>query len=96
MFTLNNKNYLCKSPVVKESEDMSAGSLILASKVIFSEFGLPKKIMSDVGGNFISDKLKQSCKNMNMEQATSSLHHYNGQVDAFIKFIKHTIKMYQN
>ena len=38
---------------------MYADSLILACKVIFSEFGLPKKIMSDAGGNFISDKFKE-------------------------------------
>ena len=59
MFTLNNKSYLCivdyhsKFPIVKKAEDMSADSSILASKTIFSEFGLPKKIMSDMGDNFI-------------------------------------------
>ena len=42
------------------------------AKAVFSEYGLPKKIMSDVGGNFISDKFKQFCKTMNIEQATSS------------------------
>ena len=34
---------------------MSADSLILACKVIFSEFDLPKELMSDMSGNFISD-----------------------------------------
>ena len=49
MFTLNNNNYLCivdycsKFPIVKRAEDMSAESLIIACKVIFSEYGLPKK-----------------------------------------------------
>ena len=42
---------------------MSAESLVIASKVIFSEYGLPKKIMSAAGGNFISDKFRQFCKN---------------------------------
>ena len=32
---------------------MSAESLIIACKAIFPEYGLPKKIMSDAGGNFI-------------------------------------------
>ena len=60
----------------------------------FSEYGLLKKIMSDEDGNFISDKFKQFCKNMNMEQATSSsyYHQSNRQVEAYIKFIKHTMK----
>ena len=59
MFTFDNKNYLCivdyhtKFLIVKKAEDMSPDSLILACKVIFSEFGLPKKIMLDMGGNFI-------------------------------------------
>ena len=64
-----NRNYLCiagyywKFPIMKKVEDMSADSLILACKVNFSEHGLTKKIMSDVAGNFISDKFKQFCKN---------------------------------
>ena len=76
MFILNNKNYLCivdyhsKFPIVKREEDMSAESLILACKVIFSEYRLPKK-MSDACGNFISDKFRQLCKCINIEQVTS-------------------------
>ena len=72
------KNYLCildyhsKFPIVKRAEDKSAESLTIACKVFFLEFGLLKQITSDVGGNFISDKFKQFCKNMNIEQATSS------------------------
>ena len=55
MFTLINKHYLCivdyhsKFPVVKMTEDLSADSLILTSKIISSENGLPNKIMSDSG-----------------------------------------------
>ena len=99
MFTLNIKNYPCivdyhsKFLFVKNAEDMSVDSLILACKVIFSEFGLPKKLMLDMGGNFISDKFKWFCKNSNIEQATSSSCHHqgNGKVEACIKFIKHTM-----
>ena len=82
MFTLNNKNYLCivdnhsKFSVVKKREDPSADSLIITCTIIFSEYGLPKKIMSDIGGNFVSDKFKQFCKNLNIDQATSSLYHH--------------------
>ena len=46
---------------------MSAESLILACKVILSEYGLPKQIVSYAGGNFISDKFRQFCKCMNIE-----------------------------
>ena len=51
--------------------------------------------MSDTGGNFVLDKCKQFCKNLNIEQATSSSNHHQsiGQIEACIKFIKFTIKM---
>ena len=68
MFTLNNKHYLCmvdyhsKFPIIKKTEDLSADSLILMCKVIFAEHGLPRKIMSNLGSNFISDKFKTSGK----------------------------------
>ena len=55
----NNKTSFCivdshsKFPIEKRAEDMSAESLIIICKVMFSEYGLPKKIMYDAGGNFI-------------------------------------------
>ena len=57
MFTLHNKNmfafYIIRESLLlsKKMADLSADSLILAFKIIFSEYGLPKKIMSDVVGN---------------------------------------------
>ena len=62
VFYFNNKNYLCivdyhnKFPVVKRLEGLSAENLITAIKVIFAEYGIPHKIMSDAGTNFVSDK----------------------------------------
>ena len=54
---------------------------------------MPKKIMSDSGDNFISDKFKTFCKSLNIEQAFSSYHHQsNGQVEVCIKFVKSTLK----
>ena len=38
----------------KKTESHSTDSLILTCKSIFSEYGLPKKIMSDAAGNFVS------------------------------------------
>ena len=100
MFTLNNKHYLCiidyhsKLPVIKKTEDLSVYSLILTCKIIFAELGLPKKIVSDSGGNFVSDKFRTFCKSLNLQQAFSSSYHHqsNGQVKACIKFVKHTLK----
>ena len=100
MFTLSNKYYLCivdyhsKFPI--KTEDLSPDSLILTSKVIFAEYWLPKKIMSDMGSNFISDKFKTFCKSLNIEQAfLSSYHHQsNGQVEACMQLVNHTLKKY--
>ena len=50
IFTLRKK-YLCivdydsKFPFIKKTEDLSTKSLILVCKIIFSEYGLPKKIL---------------------------------------------------
>ena len=100
MFTLNNKHYLCivdyhsKFPIIKKAEDLSADSLILTCKVIFSEYGIPKKLISDSVGNFVSDKFKTFSKSLNIEQAFLLTYHHqsNGQVEACIKFIKCTLK----
>ena len=100
MFTLHNKNYLCivdynsKFPIITMMEDLSTDSLILSWKIIFFRIWLMKKIMSDAGGNFISDKFKTFCKNLHIEQPVSSSHHHqsNGQVAACIIVIKWTLK----
>ena len=100
MFHINNKNYLCivdyhsKFLVVKKTKGLSADSLILAFKIVFSEYRIPKQIMSDAGGNFISEKFKNFCNILNTAEAESSTYHHqsNRQVEVCIKFIKCTVK----
>ena len=100
VFQLNNKNYLCvvdyhsNFSVIKRMEGLSAESLIATVKIIFAEYGIPHRLMLDAGSNFISEKFRSFCNSLNIEQAVSSSYHYqsNGQVEACIKFIKHTIK----
>ena len=102
IFNINNNNYFCiidyhsKFSIIKKTADLSVDSLILAGKLFFSEYRIPKRIMSDAGGTFISEKFKSFCKNLNIEQAVSSSYHHqsNGQVEACIKFIKCTLKKY--
>ena len=78
----------------KKADDLSADSLILTCKIIFSGFGLPKVIMLDTGDNFVSDKFEQISNTLNIEQGTSSSYHAqsNLQVEACIKIIKCSIK----
>ena len=100
VFHFNNKNYLCaidynsKFPIMKRLEGLSAENLINTVKIIFAKYGIPYKIMSDAGTNFVSDRFQQFCKTINVEQAVSSVYHHqsNGQVEACIKFIKCTFK----
>ena len=102
VFHFNNKNYLCiidynsKFPVIKKLEGLSAESLINTTKIIFAKYGIPPKIMSDAGTNFVSDRVQQFCKTINVERAVSSAYHHqsNSQVKACIKFIKHTFNKY--
>ena len=101
VFQLNNKNYLCvvhyhrKFPVIKRMEGLSAESLITAVKIIFAEYGILHRLMSDAGRNFISERFKSFCNSLNIEQAVSLSNHHqsNRQVETCIKFIKCTIKM---
>ena len=100
VFHFNNKNYLCivdyhsKFPIVKRLEGLLAESLITTIKVTFAEYGIPQKVMSDTGTNFVSDKFWQFCKTITVEQAVSLVYHHqsNGQVEVCIKFVKHTFK----
>ena len=104
IFHFNSKNYVCivdynnKFPVIKRLEGLSVESLINTVKIIFTEYGIPQKVMSDAGTNFISDRFQQFCATIDVEQAASLVYHHqsNGQVESCIKFIKCTFKKCAN
>ena len=81
-------------PSHKKTGSLLADSIKLACKIYFSKYRFPTKIMSDVGGNFISEKFKEFHINLNIQQAVSSSYHHknNWQLEACIKFIKQTLK----
>ena len=62
IFHFNNKNCLCvqdynsKFPVIKRLEGLSVENLINTVKIIFTKYGIPQKIMSDTGTNFVSHR----------------------------------------
>ena len=72
---------------------MLAEDLIWATKVVFTEVGLPKKLFQ-MWAPIFSEHLKKFCRQLNIYQVITSSHHHqsNGQVEACIKFMKHTIK----
>ena len=59
IFQFNSKKYLClvdyhsKFLVIKRMEGLSAESLIATVKIIFAEYGILHRLMSDAGSNFI-------------------------------------------
>ena len=77
---------------------MSTENLIATAKVIFAEYGIPCKLMSDTGTNFISDRFRKFCSSLNIEQAVLSAYHHqsNGQVKTCIKFIKCTFNKHED
>ena len=52
--------------VMKKDNNLAADDLFKAAKIIFAEFGLPTKTVSDAGMNIISDMFKQFCRQMNI------------------------------
>ena len=101
IFMINGKTHLCildyhsKFPIVKKVNSLSADDLVQKAKLIFAEYGLPKKIVSDVVINFMVETFKTFYRKKNIQQTTTlSYHHQNdGQVEACIKFVKCTIKV---
>ena len=99
IFTINNRFYLyvvyyhSRVPIVKQIDAFSADNLITAIKIIFSEYGFPNKIFSDMGTNFISEKFESFCKRLGIQRAVSSSynHQINGQAGTCIKFVKRTV-----
>ena len=100
IFTINNKRLLCivddysKLPLVKTVGSLVANDLVEMTKMIFVEYGPPRKIFSHTGKNFTSKMFRQFCRQMSMQQSiTLSYHHQsNDQVEMCIKFVKLTIK----
>ena len=98
IFAISNKQFYCiidchrKFLVVKQVEGFITNNQIKMYKIIFSEYRLSSKKVSNIGTNFISEKSKNFYKKLSIWHAVSSTynHQSNGQEEAFIKLIKRT------
>ena len=78
IFMLNGKtlssivDYHSKFPIVKKVNSLSADDLVQTTKLIFAEYSLPKKFVSDVDTDFTADAFKAFCTKMNIQQAITS------------------------
>ena len=85
IFSINNKHYLCivdyhsMFSVIKQVKGFPADNLIKTCKIIFAEYGLPRRLISGAGSNFLDiyHMVSSSCN-----------HQSNGQAEACIKFVK--------
>ena len=65
VFLIKNKTPLCtvhyyrNFPIFKRDDSVTADGLVIAAKIVFAEFGLSKKIISDAGMNFTSEIFRQ-------------------------------------
>ena len=78
IFTINNKHYHStvdyhrKFLIMNQLEGFSADNLIKTCKIIFSEYGLASKILSDTGTHFMLEILRSSAKGL----AVNRRHHH--------------------
>ena len=94
------KMYLCivdnqsKFPVVNQMDGLNTDGLIKMWKILFVEFILMRKIMSDAGTNFVLANFREFCRHLNIYQVISSWHNHedNWQAEQCVKLIKHTMK----
>ena len=67
IFMINGKTFMCiadyysKFSIVKIVNSLLADDLVQITKLIFAEYGLSKKIISDMGTNFMADTFKAFC-----------------------------------
>ena len=77
-FAINNKYmyYLCIVEYKSKFPLFSANNLIQICEIIFTEYRLASKIVSDAGTNFVSKKFKNFCKPLSIHHAASSSYNH--------------------
>ena len=96
IFTLGNKNYLLiidymsHFPVICMLQSMTATHVTEHMKAIFSEYGVPKSIVTDNGPCYSHEYFKEMMKKMGIHHITTSPHHHqsNGLAEGYMRIIK--------
>ena len=96
IFTFDNKNYLLIIdymscfPVIHMLQSMTATHVTEHMKAIFSEYGVPKSIVTDNGPCYSSEYFKEMMKDMGIHHITTSPHHHqsNGLAEGYVRIIK--------
>ena len=99
-FELNGKlylilvDYLSKFPVIRKVSSTSAKETISVLRQVFSEYGIPNKLICDRGTNFTSKDMREFAVKWNFSLVfTSSEHHQShGQTERFVQTVKQVMK----
>ena len=82
----------CEVDIIR---NIDANSTIDVCRQLFSRYGLPNQIITDNGGQFISDQFQRFCKNNGIIHLFTAPYHQssNGQVERFVQTVKKGLKM---
>ncbi|XP_020906409.1 uncharacterized protein K02A2.6 [Exaiptasia diaphana] len=100
LFYWNNANYLLTIDnfssyfVLRKLSSTRSSDVINKLKVIFSEFGIPRKVISDNGPQYSSQEFANFSTEYGFEHSTSSPHYHqaNGKVERFVATVKNTLQ----
>ena len=100
VFYVQKQPYLCivdyfsKFPIVRRMERERSTDVVDILKDVFSEYGIPRCIVSDAGSNFTSEEFKTFARRLGIKLKTTSSYHHasNGQVENCVKTIKSMMK----
>ena len=101
LFTIKSDTYLVvvdnltKYWDIEELSEISAQSVVLQTKKIFSRHGVPEFVISDNGPQYISQEYKRFAEEWNFQHYTSSPHYPkgNGTAEAAVKQAKRILKL---
>ena len=104
LFDFNGKqllimvDYYSSYPWVRRLRNISSASCIDAMKSVFSEFGYPQHIHSDLGTQYSSQEFKSFVREFNMKHTMSSpyYHESNGKAECYVRIVKRMLKKCHN
>ena len=101
IFTIKGRNYLITTDYYSQffevdflKNDLTSTNIIFKLKAHFSRYGLPEKIVSDNGTQFVSREFRNFCQSYKIKQETISPGNSksNGAAEAAVKVAKNLMK----
>ncbi|XP_055623664.1 uncharacterized protein K02A2.6-like [Toxorhynchites rutilus septentrionalis] len=79
---------------VNQLKDLSPESVIIECKQNFARFGVPQRVVTDNGTNFVNKKMTKFASDWDFELVTSAPHHQqaNGKAESAVKIAKYLMK----